>query len=447
MRRLILLLLACALCACAKNAPQPAYSPRAEAPIADLREFPQNLDVYAREAGPNKRLLPEGAQAALNRSFINIYFGPWQMAKPTISRREFKSVFGRARGYKANGQPWTQPEWDAIAANARPGAYPSRAMPGITLRQANLREMPTAQPRYSKPTPDPAADPFDYLQYSLLPPGMPLLIAHASADGQWLYIECPIAGGWVEAADVAPVDAAFMREWRAGDFAALIRDKVPLPGTGRGGGDSAAGIGAILPLAKSGAGGSLFVLVPVREKSGMAATAEIPLARKDAAIMPMQLTPANVAAVGNAMIGQPYGWGGMLANRDCSSMIRDLFAPFGLWLPRNSAHQAKSGAVVRLEGMAPSEKAAAILRDGQPFLSLVGLPGHITLYVGAWKGRPALFHNVWGVRIVKDGNDDERQVIGKAVVTSISPGLELENLYRPRTFADRIRSLTTLGRR
>lgn len=447
MKRLALLLCAaCLLCACAKK-PHIAIQPPAPGQtIADLRDFPQNLEVYAQNAGKNKRLLGEAAQAALNASFDNIYFGPWEMRKTTVSRREASSVFGRARGFKKNGQPWSQAEWEEIRANARLSAFPSRSLPAITLRQTDLREIPTHEFRFAEPTPDPVANPFDYFQYSLLPPGMPLLIAHTSLDGRWHYVECPIAGGWVDANDVAPVDEAFRASWRSGQYAALIRDKVTLPGTGAAGKDSQAGIGAILPVARSGISGALNVLVPVREKNGMAGSAEIALPMDAAAIKPMPLTAGNVAKVGNQMMGQPYGWGGTLGNRDCSSMIRDLFAPFGLWLPRNSAAQARRGHVVRLEGMSADQKARAILAEGEPFLSLVGLPGHITLYVGPWKGKPALFHNVWGVRVIRDGNDNERHVIGRAVVTSIMPGLELENLYRPKTFADRIRSLNTPGR-
>ena len=45
---------------------------------------------------------------------------------------------------------------------------------------------------------------------------------------------------------------------------------------------------------------------------------------------------------------QPYGYGGLYDNRDCSAMTRDLFAPFGLYLPRNSSEQARGGKVVPL---------------------------------------------------------------------------------------------------
>lgn len=432
--------------ACAKKPPQPAAPAPSALTIADVREFPQDLEVYAREVGAGKRLISDAGQSALYSSFLNIYFGPWTMSRTSIPRRDVASVSKSARGYKYGGKPWSPAEWQAILSNMRISSFPSTSHAAITVRQTDLREVPTHEARFTKPTPKPELDPFDYLQYSSLAPGTPLLIAHTSQDGKWHYVECPIAGGWVDAADIALVDSAFKSLWRTGSHAALIRDNVTLPGAGPNGKDAMAGIGTILPLVSHSRSG-LQALIPVKEKNGYAGSAEITLASADAAIMPYPLTPANVARVGNAMMGQAYGWGGMLGLRDCSAMIRDLFAPFGLWLPRNSAAQAKRGNVIRLDGMSSADKAATILRDGKPFLSLVGMPGHITLYVGPWKNRPAIFHNAWGLRIVKDGSDDERFVIGKAVVTSITPGMELENLYRPKTFVDRIRTLTRLGSR
>lgn len=444
---LALLLLVALLSACAKKAPHPRLpESQTQTTLADLREFPQNLEVYAKAVGPDKRLLSEAEQDALYASFVKILFGPWDMSRTSISRREAASVAGRARGYKSNGAPWSQPEWQTMLANAGFGSFPSRSAPGITLRRTDLRELPTHDARYAKPTPDPHLEPFDYFQYSALPPGTPLLIAHTSQDGKWHYVECPIAGGWVDAADIGLVDSEFQSIWRRGKFDALIKDGVILPGTGSRGSDSKAGIGTVLPDAGKSTSGP-HVLIPVREKTGKTGIAEVDLPIGSAAPMPVPLTAGKVAAIGNVMMNEPYGWGGMLGHRDCSSMIRDLFAPFGLWLPRNSAAQARRGSVMNIESMSASEKAAAILRNGKPFLSLVGMKGHITLYVGAWKNKPALFHNVWGLRIIKDGDDNERFIIGRAVVTSITPGMELENLYRPRTFVDRLRTITRIGTR
>ena len=48
------------------------------------------------------------------------------------------------------------------------------------------------------------------------------------------------------------------------------------------------------------------------------------------------------------------------------------------------------------------------------------------------------------MRVVNGDDDNDRFIIGRAVVTSITPGAELPNLYRKKTFADRIRKISTL---
>ncbi len=444
-KNIFLLILCIFLTACAKKAPEIKPPSPTGPEIRDLVDFPQNLEVYAKIAGPNRQLLSQARQDEMEKSFINTLFGPWHMTRSSIRKKDVAALFGRARGYKDATRMWSQPEWSDMLANAGLASFPNKAISAITLRNTDLRELPTHEYRFTEPTANIKDNPFDYFQYSLLPAGTPLLVAHTSRDGRWHYVECPIAGGWVDANDVAYVDANFKSLWQSGKYAALVKDKVTLPGTGLGGGDSQAGIGTVLPAAPGWSNASPRVYVPIRGSTGFAESAEVDLAPDSTSIMPLPLTPANVARIGNQFMGQPYGWGGMAGLRDCSAMTRDILTPFGIWLPRNSSAQARRGSVISLNGLSPSEKAAIILRSGVPFLSLVGMKGHIALYVGEWKGKPAIFHNTWGERIVRNDNDNERLVIGRTVVTSISPGKELKNLYRPVTFTDRIRSLSTPG--
>ena len=440
---LALLLLLAQLTACGGKAvpTREGESPQWMGTINDIRNIPQDLMPFARQAGNDKALLSAEEQAEQDARFNRIFFGPWQMKKTTVSRRNASAIFRKARGYKHDDVRWTQAEWDGIARNARMKTYPNARARAITIRNTDLREMPTHTPRFSEPTPDQRANPFDYFQYSLLPVGTPIFITHTSGDGQWHFIECPVAAGWVDASDVALVDDAFINAYQNGSYAAIVRDKVMLPGSQCG----QVNIGTVLPLAPTPAGqpGMVNLLVPVKQGNRAAlVTSTVSIA--DAMRKPLPLTPAAVAQIGNVMMGQRYGWGGMFGDRDCSALTRELFTPFGIWLGRNSTGQGRSGLVQPLEGLSPKEKEKIILSQGVPFLSLLWMRGHIMLYVGEWKGRPAIFHNVWGVRVINGDDDNDRFVIGRAVVTSITPGAELRNLYRTTTFADRLRSLTTL---
>ena len=421
---------------CAKKK-VPAPTVQKEYVIADERDFPQNLDYYAKQAGPKKRLLDQPAQAAAKQRFDNIYFGPWEMTHGTVSSSQ--ACIKKARGYKSNGLRWTQPEWDEIVANANLATFPSTAFPAITVRNTDLREIPTHQARYDKTGITPQNYPFDDFQYSLLPVGMPLFISHRSADGRWYFAECPLVGGWIDANDVAMVDESFKARWQSYPLAAIIKDQIPLPQIG-----TPATIGTVLPQIKKN-NQKVTLALPQKTPSGEAKIIEVAFNADEVAPHPLPLTPENMATLGNRIMGQHYGWGGMYGLRDCSATTHDLLAPFGVWLPRNSKAQARVGVVNHLNDLTAEQKEASIKNFGTPFLSLVGLPGHITMYVGTHNGRVALLHNVWGVRTIEGANDNARHVIGKTLVTSMTPGAELPDLYRPRTFVDRIRSLNTPG--
>lgn len=444
--RLVLPLCLLILTACTTRKPVPTREgtlPTYMDMVKDLNTFPQDLTVYAKKAGNDRNLLSAEEQAQQDARFNKIFFGPWDMTRISIKRQEVQALFGRGpRGYIQGSQRWNETDWKAMRSNADLKRYPSRATPGITLRHTNLRELPTSLPSFSKPTPDPVANPFDNFQYSAMPMGTPLFIAHTSRDGRWHFVETPLAGGWVRAEDVGVVDEAFTRRYRNGSYAALIRDNVNVR-TSRGEQPGQVHIGAIFPVVGR-EGGNLRVLVPVGDADGRASMDTAMLADADAVVKPLPLLPKLIAVIGNEMMGQRYGWGGMFDNRDCSSTMRDLFTPFGIWLPRNSAAQARSGHLESLRDLSPQAKEQIILEKGTPFLSLIWMKGHIGLYVGKYKGQAAMFHNIWGVRVLDKNGEDGRHVIGRCVITSLQPGKELPNLAKGMTLRDRLLGISTV---
>jgi hypothetical protein len=151
-----------------------------------------------------------------------------------------------------------------------------------------------------------------------------------------------------------------------------------------------------------------------------------------------------VALIGDRMMGQPYGWGGMYGRRDCSAMMRDMFSAFGIWLPRNSGAQVRRGEQVALEGVGALAKEALILEKAEPFRSLLWMPGHIGLYIGEHEGQAAWFHNMWGLRsTLKDGSEG-RAILGRAVVTSLRPGQERADMKPETLLIERLSAISTL---
>ena len=436
---LLALLLSLTLGACGGKS-QPGGRPGASVytgpPCMDALTLRQDLKAYSAAAGGPAPLVSREEQLAAAERQKTAFFKPWAMTKPSrwvqqSLAKDFNMKPDKA--FMENKQPFPQDLWQRLAANSNKGAYGKDAGPGITLRHTDLRAMPSAMRYYLRPDLPGEGYPFDYFQHTSLPPGTPVYICNASADGLWLLVESALSAGWVPAQDVAGTDEAFMSAWRERPLAALIRDRVPV-------GEVVGHIGTLLPLAEGDA-----VLFPKRGHSGRAEAAVSPLPPGSAVAVPLTLSADNVAEVGNEMMAQPYGWGGLDEKRDCSALTRDLMTPFGIFLPRNSSSQARVGLPIELAAMTGNEKEAAIMRQAMPFRSLIWMPGHIGLYLGVHDGKALLYHNMWGLR-TRDasGGCNGRAVVGKAVVTTLRPGVERPDLCYPGSFLDRIERAVVL---
>ncbi len=417
--------------------PKPQYSSTVQnGIIKDLQKLPQDLQYYAKKL-PTSPLLATKVQKQESEKFTRIFFGAWQQKKAGYSKQTFLNTFGSARGYQGT-QPWTEAQWQSLIDNGATESYPNVQRPAIVLEQTSLRELPTLAPRYGKPTAQAKLNPFDNFQYSTLAAGLPLYVSHKSRDGKWYFVENSIAGGWVQARHVGFVDAAFIRKYSQRPLLALIRDKVSLDEYGH------AHIGAVFPLIHTGSQ-SHKVYFPKRGRRGMASITTLYFSALDAVPMPMPITAQNIAKVGDVMMGQLYGWGGHNEWRDCSATLRDMFTPFGIYLPRNSRGQYSSAYEFPLaQTLGNDGKKSEIRAYAKPFLSMIWMPGHIGLYLGTEQGEPVMFHNVWGIRVDEQGRGDDRFIIGRAVVTSLEPGAELPNLYNNQTILQRIGGFSTL---
>ena len=434
-RILLLLLSVSVIAACSHKSPvtpaRPAYNGPGE--IADIRSHPQDLNAYV-GSNPQRRIIDMSSQSAQAAHWRSKFFSPWHQDTPSVRKSEVSSMLNsRARGWKNGSEKWNEADWALMRANAAIQSFPNMTAAAITTHATDVREMPTHTPRYSKPTPDPMQNTFDYFQYTRLPMGQPVLICHRSQDGAWYYVETPLVSGWVDAKDVATVSPAFEASWEGSRLGAIVREHVPLNG-------SEAYIGTVLPMVSTSS-----VYVPVAGSDGSASPRAVPVPDGTVNTMPIAMTPANFARLGNQILGQHYGWGGMLGLRDCSAMTRDLMTPFGIWLPRNSRSQGRVGYPTSLAGMSSAEKEATLQRSGVPFATLVVMNGHVVLYIGTYEGRPAIMHDLWGIRVDEPADEDQRLIIGRAVITTLTPGAEVPNLHNGRTIGESFHTMTVLG--
>ncbi len=413
--------------------------------LADLDRIPQDPRLLVQADEAEKRLLSPEAQAERADDYLRRHFDPWRRAEALHSAREAFWALDRYEKRPAWGEnlQLRDPSWlEDLAALCDRGNYPSRAERAIAVDNLALRGLPSDHPHFNDPALAGEGYPFDNLQNSAVWAGTPLLVTHASSDGSWLHVEAPFAAGWVHPSQIAYVDEAFVRAFMAGPFAVVAVDDLAVKdreGLHR----FRAQTGTLLPLVRADAW-RLTVRVPFGDGRGEAHLAEAVIERGKALPFPHPLTPWKVATLAARLAGQSYGWGGLYGNRDCSALTRDLFTPFGLWLPRNSGGQRQTGHVVGLEGLSPEEKTAVIVARGRPFASLVGMAGHVMVYVGQRGGKPLVFHNLWGIRTLDRVGVAGRHVIGRAVVTTLEAGRELPLVAPGGLLIDRVTELILL---
>lgn len=438
------------LSACGKQPGLPSYPQQVE----DIVAYDQDPREYIRTGKdwPEGEPFPAAIQEKAYQEFRSLWLRPWRANFTPVPANDalwgVKTYAGKTSWDSTGLQrpaTWT----NAVAANAAQGGYPSLRRPGIVLANANLRVLPTAEPFFLDPTKPGEGYPFDYFQNSAVWAATPVMITHESADGAWWHVEGPFASGWLPKQVVGMVDAAFMDAMRNAPWAAVVTEKVPLrplvvEGEGQQLGEG--GIGMVLPIVGEGERGmhGHSLGLPVQQGRGII-WSPVLLATHQAVTMPVPMTQESIASVAARMQGQTYGWGGIDGKRDCSSMLRDLFTPFGIFLPRNSSQQARAGDRRTLEGLSIQQKEALLLAEGLPFRTLVHLPGHIMLYIGEEDGRPLLFHAIWGVRSKLPDGSEGRVVLGSTVVTSLTPGAELPDVKRHTpSLADRVTSFILL---
>lgn len=418
----------------------PKISPDYE--IEDVRMLPQDFRAYA--PSPNGYTFIDSAcRETLLAEFMQRYFAPWNGNEPLSNiSGAVKSMNEHAarEWYGSNRRKVPAAITAELLANCDLERFPSMQAMAVAIEPTAMRVLPTARPLFE--TPDDF--PFDALQNAGLKMNEPVRVLHTSTDGIWAFAETADANGWVPLRDLGFIDER-MAEARMSarqvvivkDFA-LIRDRREQLAL-------RAKTGTILPLA--GETGDAFE-VSLAAKSGISGVQEITVkvAKDTASRFPLAVNGENAVLVGNELIGLAYGWGELFQGRDCSSLMRDFFLPFGIWLPRGSFNQINSGKIISLAGLTPTEKEQLIREKGVPFLTLIHLRGHIMLYVGSRDGKALIFHSLWKVKVKNGEGRVVKRVVGKAIISTLIPGRELP-LAADGSLLEKVSSMLVLGSR
>ncbi|MCL2485390.1 MAG: NlpC/P60 family protein [Endomicrobia bacterium] len=290
----------------------------------------------------------------------------------------------------------------------------------MTINFAQLRAIPFDKPLYSSlDTLD-----IDRVQFTLLDLGSPLAILYQTKDKKWLYAVSEIAEGWISRDSVAfctQDDIKKHKSWKntAVTISAntdIFKDKF---------------MKNFLFSVKMGTQLQFYkiydnyveIRIPGADKNGRLEYKKAAVASSDIHEGFLKYTQRNVLIQAFRNLNQPYGWGGMNGDQDCSAFLKQVFACFGIILPRNSTGQSQVGAFFMGFDANESETARAerIIKHGTPGATFLYFPGHIMLYIGHDNKKPYVIHSVRGYA-EDDTNLSNVYLLNKVAVTTLNIG-------------------------
>jgi hypothetical protein len=410
--------------------------------IADYKHIPQNPAYYAYQA----KALSAKKQLKLDRAYNKKYFSVWHIKKLDKSLNEISWAIRSVQKHKiynSNNKLITASTYNSWISNSNFGKIDSVGIYAITIKHSNLHAFPMRSAYYYDPKKTGEGFPFDYNQNSSYHINTPLYISHYSLDKKWAFVRGSTAYGWIAVRDIAIVNSSFMKRFKNNKYSIVVKDDLRLLEEGKS--VSILKLGSIFPRGKykddngTVKDGYLFAS---RDKNSMAKL-EIATVSKSNLIAkkPIAFTPSNIARIAKELKGEPYGWGGLLESRDCSSMVKDYFSVFGIFLRRNSSKQSLDGVSKNIRRYKGNKKKKIIIANAKPFRSLLYVKGHIVLYIGKYKGEPIIMHTYWGARL-KDGS---KHILGGTIITTTQPAKELSNIKESSELINTLTNIITLG--
>ena len=416
--------------------------------VGPRKFIPENPAILDLEYAQNSERLPAPAsvQNISGKAFKSRYFKIWFDDAPV--KVEIDTFWGlnyaRGRHFDAAGRIYDDAIYQSIRINANEEAFGLISEPAITVKNALLRNIPSDLPIFGDPSEPGEGEPFDYAANSAVGMGYPLLLSHYSRDGAWAFVRNDGVWSWIRSDAIKRISPQQADIYANSKFITILREGAAIYGE-NGVELFRARTGTILPYDFSGErdlGGTLGVLsVFSGEILTQFGSRRYFVSAEDARLWPAPLDEQNSKIVAASLLGQKYGWGGYKFLRDCSLMTKDFLANFGLWLPRNSKAQSGRGERFSLAGMSADEKLELIGKNGVAYKTLLYMPGHVMLYVGQVDGKPAVLHDIWGLRTMDGG----RAVIGRTAITSLTIGSDRADIAEDRLLISRISAMSVLS--
>ena len=414
--------------------------PKLELPKQDLQSYISNESFESLKPPSTKNL---------KNKYLQQFFSPFSKIPKNDS---IQAQWGLQQaltnlGYGENLLPYSLAEIEELAKEANFENFPSLKQPAIITKSSNLRVLPTNKPRFFNPKTAGEGFPFDYWQNSYIYLGTPILITHYSKSKKWAFVESGFVSGWIEVLNIAILNQKQTQELRqTQEFLVAKKDNIPIYNTHQEFLETAR-IGMLLPLLGS-TKKAYESFIFTRTQRGYAKKIKIHLHSQDFTRFPMPFSSKNYTSLAQNLMGEKYGWGGMFGNRDCSMFLRDTLGNFGFYLQRNSQAQILPNNLNKslyfdLSQMNPNQKKLFIQNNAIPFATLLGMKGHIMLYVGSFGGEIFVLHDIWGLKTLQNG-EEGRSIIGKIALTPLNIGENTKGINQNTLLIKRIYGMRNL---
>lgn len=438
------------------STPIPASVPLSLFPI---EHYSQNIESWINSNDPHYTtpLIPLSYQHERLALFYRHYFStdkksfsPWSeenineiIQENNIVQKYLSSILERFSnkdkspdkiGYGENFRPYAE-EWiDKIKQNVNLSQFEGSVKfdlknRGIMVQNALARALPTLEPHFYQFTLPGQGYPFDNLQMSAVFAGTPIYILGKTEDQSYTLILTPDFICWVESGSIGKANEQFISLWQQAakrSLIAIIKTETPIMDGSNKSFRFKGFVGAVFPL-KEATKTKFKILIPTRDNAGNAQIQTGLLDNEGGAIMPLAATRENFARLFKTLHQRSYGWGCLYFYNDCSAELKNLFTPFGFWLPRHSSDQLNVGLEEDKSSLSLHERLDYVVKNARPLMTLLFNGGHTFLYVGNIPNSqdpsssaqvPLSYQNVWAL---KSKDSSYRLVIGKAVFLPLLP--------------------------
>ncbi|MBO6208709.1 MAG: SH3 domain-containing protein [Lachnospiraceae bacterium] len=299
---------------------------------------------------------------------------------------------------------------------------------GICTTFTDLRVLPTEY----LITDDPGDNDFDYLQNSNIRVNEPVVIRSVSADGLYYLVDTSSCSGWALTSDIAVCadKAEWLDAWKIPSENAIVvtegRFCLEQSQTSPQLSGLALTMGTVLRKADRSDYGTRIenrsayynypVWIPVRTADGRYSKA-LGLISMHHGVSEgyLPLTENNILKVAYSMLGDTYGWGGMLSSMDCSLYVQNIYKCFGLELPRNTTWQSKMPVTgVDVSAYTPEMKEAVL--DVCPPGTLLYFSGHAMMYLGQENGN---YYVISSVSSMMDASGTQKLRVRGVVINTL----------------------------